>query len=186
MPNFMASQLTQKQLKKELYFAGGLLTLLLVLIFVMWGAGAYLEMRTLKQKQSQLTQAIEAVFTDNVPEVTKIVQPVAQMENHLAQYQNESAFLMQAVKTKALPLRVLQHVSEQVTEESKISITFIEIDSAKVSLEGTAPSYESVESLAEDFRRVPEYMNVQLGDVSGAKTGSQVSFELSISRGIDS
>jgi len=186
MSNFMASQLTQKHLKKELKLAGGLLTLLLVLILVLWGAGAYLKITTLKQRQSQLTQAIETVFTENVPEVTKIVQPVAQMANYVDQYRKESEFLMEAVKSRALPLQVLENVSQHVTEESKISIIFIEVDSAKVSLEGTAPSYESVESLAEDLRGVPGYTNVQLDDVSGAKTGSQVRFKLSLSRGINS
>ena len=186
MPNFMASQLTHKQLKKEMSLAGGLLALLLLLLLVMWGAGTYSKIKDLQQEQSRLTGEIKAVFTEYLPEVKKIVQPVAQMTNHVESYRKESEFLIQAVKNRALPLRVLQRVSKQVEEESDISITFIDIDSVKVSLEGTAPSYESVESLAEDLRSVPAFKNVQLGDVSGTQTGTQVSFKLSISRGTES
>jgi len=186
MPNFMASQLTHKKLKKEMSLAGGLLAFLLLLLFVMWGAGTYSKIKDLRQEQSQLTGEIEAVFTEYLPEVKKIVQPVAQMVNHVDLYRKESEFLIQAVKNRALPLQVLQCVSHQVSEKSNISITFMDIDSAKVSLEGTAPSYESVESLAEDLRSVPEFKNVQLGDVSGTQTGTHVSFKLSIARGTES
>jgi Tfp pilus assembly protein PilN len=184
MPNFLASQLTQKQLKKEMRFAGVLMTLLVTLLLLMWGAGAYLKIKNLQQEQTKLTRQIEAVFSEHLPDVKKIVQPVTQMSNYLDTFRKESEILIQAIKKRASPLQVLESVSGSVKTKRDISIKSLDIEAANVRLEGTAPSYQSVEALADDFRRVPNFINVELGDVSTNQADGQVRFIMSIARGV--
>jgi Tfp pilus assembly protein PilN len=186
MPNFLASQLTQKQLKKEMHFAGTLMTLLVALLLVIWGLHAFSKIKALRQEQAQLTQEIKAIFSEHVPDVTKIVQPVTQMSNYLDQYRKESEILIQAVRKRARPLQVLEHISRQVEVDRDVSITSIDIEAEHVILEGTTPSYQSVESLADDLRRVPNFVTVQLelGDISTNQTDGQVRFTMSIARGV--
>ncbi len=184
MPNFLASQLTHEQLKKEMRFAGVLMTLLVTLLLLMWGAGAYLNIKHLRQEQTQLTRQIEAVFSEHLPDVKKIVQPVTQMSNYLDRFRKESEMLILATKKRALPLQVLGSVSGSVKTKRDVSIMSLNIEAAGVRIEGTAPSYQSVESLADDFRRVPNFVNVELGDVSTKQADGQVQFVMSIARGV--
>jgi len=183
MPNFLASQLTQKQLKKEMHFAGTLMTLLVALLLLTWGVYAYSKIKGLQHAQAHLTEEIKAIFSEHMPEIKKIVQPVTQMSNYVDTYRKESEILIQAVRKRALPLQVLESVSWQVKVERDISITSLDIGATNVIIEGTAPSYQSVESLADDLRRVPNFKNVQLGDVSTNQADGQVRFVMSISRG---
>ncbi|MCP4449930.1 MAG: hypothetical protein GY809_00595, partial [Planctomycetes bacterium] len=164
MPNFLASQLTQKQLRKEMHFAGTLMTLLVVLLLLTWGLYAYSKIRALRQEQAQLTQGIKAIFSEHVPDVKKIVQPVTQMSNYLDTYRRESDIFIQAVRKRARPLQVLECISRQVKDDRDVSITSIDIEGENVILEGIAPSYQSVEFLADDLRRVQNFVTVQLGD----------------------
>ncbi len=124
------------------------------------------------------------MLREHLPEITKIVQPVTQMSNYLDAYRKDSEFLTQAVNNRALPLQVLGHVSRHVTSKRNISITRLDIESTKATIEGIAPSYESVESLADDLRSIPSFKNIQLGDVSANQSDGQVRFEMSISRGM--
>jgi len=183
-PNFIATDLSEASLKKDVWRAGRVCACLVVLLIVLLGVRTFFRIHTLEEKHTNLKQEIETVFSESLPEVTRIVQPLPQMVEQLDRVRKEHELLAKAVNKRALPLGVMQIISEKFTAERDLLVSSMTLNHETVKVVGTGGSFESVEALAADLRNTSEFKDVKLEDVTTNKANSLVQFRLLISRAL--
>ena len=183
-PNFIATDLSEASLKKDVWRAGRVCASLVALLIVLLGIRTISRIRALEGRNAGLEQEIKVFFSDNVPEVTRIVQPLPQMTEQLDLVRKAHQVLTEAVNRRALPLAVIQTVSKSFTTEDDLIVSYMALDHQTVRISGTGRSFESVETLAADLRRAAEFEDVKLEDVNANKGDGRVQFRLLISRAL--
>ena len=183
-PNFIATDLSEASLKKDVWRAGRVCASLVALLIVLLGIRTFSRIRALEGRNAGLEQEIKVFFSDNVPEVTRIVQPLPQMTEQLDLVRKAHQVLTEAVNRRALPLAVIQTVSKSFTTEDDLIVSYMALDHQTVRISGTGRSFESVETLAADLRRAAEFEDVKLEDVNANKGDGRVQFRLLISRAL--
>jgi len=183
-PNFIATDLSEASLKKDVWRAGHVCACLVVLLIVLLGVRTLFRIHTLEEKHTSLKKEIETVFSESLPEVTRIVQPLPQMVEQLDRVRKEHKLLAEAVNKNALPLGVMQIISEKFTAERDLMVSSMTLNYETVKIVGTGGSFESVEALATDLRNTSKFKDVKLEDVTTNKANSRVQFRLLISRAL--
>lgn len=183
-PNFIATDLSEASLKKDVWRASRVCACLVVLLVVLLGVRAFSRIHTLEEQHTRLNQEIQTVFSESLPEITRIVQPLPQMVEQVDRVRREYEILTEAVNKHASPLNVMQTISERFTTERDVMVSYMTLDRETVRITGAGGSYESVEALAADLRNASEFKDVKLDDITADGSSGRVQFRLSISRAL--
>ena len=182
LPNFISADLREasftKDIRRSLKIGG---VLLVLLIFAVCGFGT-IRFSQFKHRNEMLDQKIESVFKESLPNISKIVQPVPQMTEQLQLLQKEFNLFSQAVNQGAMPLHVLQKISQITGKRNDVIINSLMIESDTIDIEGLGDSYESNETLVSNLRLIPDFAEVAMESDSIKKVNNKVRFTIHIVR----
>jgi len=164
------------EIKRGLYIAGALLFVIGALLIVM----LFFELNNLKNRHELVKKQIREVFVQTLPEEKKIVNELAQLNEHLETSQAQYNALAAGLSDRVLPLRILQIISEKITSDQNVRINDISMAPESVRLAGVAPSFESVDNLMSVLRQVSEFKTVEVPNIDVDPQGRGVRFTLSI------
>ncbi|MBW1712144.1 MAG: hypothetical protein JRJ59_03250 [Deltaproteobacteria bacterium] len=122
-------------LARQIKLAAGALALVLVL----GGANLWQELEQRRQALARLTAAEAALFKENLPQVTKVVSPVRQMQTELDKARDELAALK---KSAGQPVLEILLSLDKLAQGKAIQLGEIVIDGPKIILAGRAQGFE--------------------------------------------
>jgi Tfp pilus assembly protein PilN len=164
------------EIKRGLYIAGALLLAIGILLVAM----LFHELNNLENRHERLKKQIREVFVQTLPQEKKIVNELAQLNEHLETSQAQYNALAAGLSDRVLPLRILQIISEKIPMDQNVRINDISMAPESIRLSGIAPSFESVDKLISLLRQVSGFDTVEVPSIDVDPQGRGVRFTLSI------
>jgi general secretion pathway protein L len=116
-------------------------------------------------------------FKKSYPEVTRIVDPVAQLRGKIAEARRLSA----GRGDVASPVAVLDLLKELAgLAPTDLVLTSLNLDGDVVGLKGEAKNFDSVDTIKKAFANSKSFKSVTIGSTSMVKQGTAVEFDLKI------
>ncbi len=152
-------------------------TALIVLLF----SGMLIRTINNRSIAADIESQIEKIFRETNPDVTRIVDPIAQMQLSLTDMKRRTEALgLYAGNVTALD--VLREISTRVPPALDVTLKVLSIDEDRIRFQGTTRSFELVERLKTELEKIPFFSSVNVGDVRSERDGGK-SFNVTIIMG---
>ncbi len=126
---------------------------------------------------ASLKRDITAEFKKSDPNVTRIVDPVAQLRGKIAEARKLSAGMGDAT-TEATVLDLLKEISGFAP--ANLLLTSFSLDGDAIGLKGEARNFDAVDAFKKAFANSKYFKTVTIGSTSMMKQGSGVEFDLKV------
>ncbi|MDP3940345.1 MAG: type II secretion system protein GspL [Deltaproteobacteria bacterium] len=139
--------------------------------------------KTMKNRaiSAEIDARIEQVFRETNPNVTRIVDPLAQMRLSLAEMKRRTETLgLYAGNVTALD--VLREISSRVPPGLDVTLSMLSIDEDRIRLQGITQSFELAERVKSELEKIPFFKEVNVGQVQADRGGGK-SFDVTITMG---
>ncbi|MEN6465703.1 MAG: pilus assembly protein PilM [Syntrophaceae bacterium] len=155
------------KLRRDLRWAAMMVLISLAALLVDQGLGYYLDYVKLRNLQS----AINAVFRESCPEVTKIVDPVQQLKTKITEARKIS------VGNAGTPfLDLLKDISATVPQSTGFIINNLSYDGERIEMKAETTSFNTAEEVKKSLAASRYFSNVSLGSANLTKQGGKVEF----------
>ena|GEM_PF-5875153 len=140
----------------------------------------YLNLYIKKGKKSSLENQIRKVFLETVPDVTKVPNPIHQMNEKLNEKIKKLEYFNYLEGLTPSPLTVLYELSMKSPRGLKIDIRDMTIGEEDLRISGKADSYESLERLKRGLASSTYFVNIKDEGARKDPNSESVDFNLSI------
>ena len=149
------------------------LLVLLVVAFV-WRDHALL-----REKQKALDAQIRDIFSQTLPDVTRVVNPVQQIQTRIDEAKN--AYMTGGTTDTGLGmLALLAEISTRIPPTLQVQIVKMTADQKDVRLKGTTENFNIVDNVQKELEKSPYFSKVVISSAnSSVKTGT-IDFEIKL------
>ena len=164
-------------LKKELKTWAIFLVIILAFLAADLGTGYYF----VKKQYRMLDQNITEVFKQTFPEVTRVVEPVQQMQVKINEIK-ASAIAIPGMGSDQKVLDLLKDISERVPGALDVHVTSMVVDPDTVRISGETDTFNTVDSLKNGLEKSSFFSEVTISAANLDRSGKKVQFELKLQR----
>jgi general secretion pathway protein L len=161
--------------KKEIQKGVALLIVVLSLLAVDLGVDYYF----LKKRYNILDQEITQVFTQTLPDVKRIVDPVHQLRVKIDEI-NKSALALPGIRAKRTVLDQLKDISLRVPESADVQITRMVFDPDGVRMQGETDTFNTVDTIKRGLETSAYFKAVTISSANLDRSGNRVRFEMKL------
>lgn len=159
--------------RRELTWAGSLAAVILLLLC----ANFYLDYRYDLQQLEEAKEEIRTVFTTTLPGVTRVVDPIQQMKNKIAEVRKAGGG-RGTFSAEAMVLSLLRDMSRLVPESVDFLVTSLTYDEDGIRIKGETDNFNTVDSIKSALDKGRAFKSVTISSAKLMKTGGRVSFDL--------
>ena len=139
--------------------------------------------RLLKEENS-LNAQIHAIFTETLPEITRIVDPIQQLQVKIRETRESSTD-----KDGTLPaitiLDILTEISADIPASLDVLLTRFVVDDNGLRLKGTTDTFNSVDAIKKGLEQSSAFSSVEISTANLDPKSSKIRFELKLTmRGV--
>ncbi len=180
--NFCKEEFTFRS-KLETYRTMGKLIALPIIAVLLFGLGTlWYQTKSLKGQQTELTAKIHDIFRKTLPEVTRIVDPMQQLQVavnsiRLSSAEDDAPILPYTV------LEILRELSRNIPESQDVRLTRMIYESKGLRIMGLTDSFNTVDSMKKSLQKSPDFPNVTITSTKQAPKDKKIRFELKITTG---
>jgi type II secretory pathway component PulL len=138
---------------------------------------SYLDYRYTRLRLDNLKKEINAVFKAAVPEVTRIVDPVQQFKEKIAEAKKISAGLGK-MDGGATVLDMIKDISALAPPSTELLITGFNLEEDRLGIKATVKNFDAVEAVKRELAKSKYFTNLQIGATNLVKPGDKVEFDL--------
>jgi general secretion pathway protein L len=149
--------------------------LLLLIVGALWHDHATIQ----KQRTALETQIVE-VFTQTLPEVTRIVDPVQQLQVKVNEAQKVYMTSGSADTKELGVLALLAEISERIPASLQVRVVRMVADQNDARLRGTTENFNIVDSIQKELEKSPYFSKVEISSANLSSKDGGVDFELKI------
>ncbi|MCX5869099.1 MAG: PilN domain-containing protein [Deltaproteobacteria bacterium] len=151
-----------------------LISVVLLSILYLW-----VDYTKLLKKQSELNAQIHAVFTETLPEITRIVDPLQQLQVKIRETRQTTMN-----KDGTLPamtiLDILAEISANIPETLDVRLARFVVDDTGLRLKGTTDTFNTVDAIKKGLEQSPAFGNVEISAANLDAKSSKIRFELKL------
>lgn len=133
----------------------------------------------LLKEQNSLNTQIRAVFTETLPEVTRVVDPIQQLQVKIRETRESSMDKDGTLPTITM-LDILAEVSANIPESLDIRLARFVVDDNGLRLRGTTDTFNTVDAIKKGLEQSPAFNNVEISSASLDPKSSKIRFELKL------
>lgn len=145
-------------------------------LMVIWIFGLSLDVFLKARTNADLTRKINSEFASVMPKGTPMVEPVKQMEQHLARLSG-TAGALEGTPVDS-PLEILKDLSQGIPANMDVLLDSINIDEASITLSGSTNTYNNVEQMQAVIAKLPYVKEVKIVSANVDKTDQKVKLKL--------
>ncbi len=149
---------------------------IVMLALICFGGWAWLDYNRLKTQNEALTTEINTIFRKTLPEVTRIVNPVQQLQTHLAQL--KKSHTVQPNQTHFTMLELLAQLSLTIPIQENITLSKMIAEQNNVQLKGTAKDFTGVDRIQKRLQNSAAFSDVKINSANLNSQKDKVLFEL--------
>ena len=151
-----------------------LLTAAIIAILYLW----YDYTRLLKEKNN-LDAQIKSVFAETLPDVTRIVDPIQQLQVKIQEI-GQNAMSKESALPPATILTLLTEVSAHIPEPLDIRLARFVVDDNGVRLQGTTDTFNTVDAIKKGLEQSSAFSNVEISAANLDPKSAKVRFEMKL------
>jgi Tfp pilus assembly PilM family ATPase/Tfp pilus assembly protein PilN len=151
-----------------------------LLILFLAALNVYLDYRYDRLRLEQMKTEIISIFRDNCPEVTRVVNPVQQLRDKIAELKKISLGYEKGT-SEVTTLGLLQDISKLIPASAEILITNFDYDHGLIMMKGEARNFDTVNSIKETLSGSKYFKTVTISSTNLVRQGDKVEFELKLS-----
>ncbi|MEN8199417.1 MAG: PilN domain-containing protein [Thermodesulfobacteriota bacterium] len=155
-----------------------LLALLLIGLGVVW-----YQNRSLGQQRAALVSEINELFRETLPEVSRIVDPVQQLQVAVDNTRLSSADDGGNPILSHSARHILREISTRIPHSLDIRLTRLIYESKGLRIMGLADSFNTVDSVKKKLEQSPDFNTVTISSTKQAPRDNKIRFELKIDVG---
>ncbi|MFH2124258.1 MAG: type II secretion system protein GspL [Pseudomonadota bacterium] len=138
----------------------------------------------LLKEQNNLNSQIRAVFTETLPEVTRIVDPIQQLEVKIRETRQTSMDKDGSLPTVTI-LDILAEVSANIPASLETRLARFVVDDNGLRLKGSTDTFNTVDAIKKGLEQSPAFSNVEISSANLDPKSSKIRFELKLTlRGV--
>lgn len=154
----------------------------LLLLFILGGLNLYVKNRIVDRQYTVLQKNIEDVYRTTFPESLKIVDPVLQFQQKIAEIQNTETGHSELHTSSPRILAILSSLSDKLPDNSKVTLSRTLIDQQSLLLQGDANSYNALDHLQKDLQGLDFVSRIRLKEAQLNRKNGKVHFEIELER----
>ncbi len=177
--NFRKDELRKKGSIRDYRRYGKVALLPLGLLFILVIAYSWHDHTTLKKQQAALEGQIRDVFSQTLPDVTRIVDPVQQLKVRINEA--KQAYMTGGAEATGLGmLALLAEISARIPAALQVKIVKMVADRNDIRLKGTTENFNIVDSIQKELEKSPNFSKVEISSANLSSKGGAVDFELKL------
>jgi type II secretory pathway component PulL len=133
----------------------------------------------LLKELNNLNTQIRAVFTETLPEVTRIVDPIQQLEVKIRETRQTSMDKDGTLPTITM-IDILAEISANIPASLDIRLARFVVDDNGLRLKGTTDTFNTVDAIKKGLEQSPAFSNVEISSASLDPKSSKIRFELKL------
>ena len=142
----------------------------------------FIDYKGLKKEYDEQAVIMKEVFHKSFPEVTRIVDPVAQMQAKLRE-REMSMVSMPLFTSEKRVLTILTDISSRIPADVSIHVSRLLIDQDTVKIKGTTDAFNNVNRIKNLLARSPRFSEVNIVSATKAKKKNVIRFEITLRLG---
>jgi hypothetical protein len=179
--NFLAAYNTRmrphRAIRKELIACAALLAA----IAVIWFVGLFVQLSALESEYARLTEQIDIVFHQALPQEKNVVNPLVQLQQKLDDFQRDSELFSSFKPGRSSPLAIMHMLTTHTPTQGNPRLYDLLITPDSVQAMGTCDSFAVLTEWQQLLKQIPSFDTVKVQDQKrDARTG-QVHFTLAMS-----
>ena len=161
--------------RRELGIAGGYAALLLLLLAVNFGVEYY----ALSKQSSLLQQRLVSLFRQTLPEVTRVVDPVQQLQVKIKELGKTAVAAPDSLAAYPV-VEVMAEISARIPKSAEVRVTRFSMDRDGVRVTGETDNFNTVDTIKKELDASPLFKEVSISSANLDRSGQMVRFELRI------
>ncbi len=132
-----------------------------------------------KRERAELTKKIHGIFTQTLPDVTRIVDPIQQLEVRISEAKKRT----DGEKGGAGDYRVLDvlaEISGRIPPSYQVKVTRMVVEKNNLRLKGTTDNFNTVDNVKKVLEKSPFFKLVTISSANLAPKGGEIRFELKL------
>jgi len=181
--NFLAAYRARTRpklrLTRELTVCAGLAAA----VALVWTVGLFLQLSSLETRHGQLKKQMEAVFREAMPEEQNIVDPMAQLQQHLDAFRKERDLMTSLNPDRPAPLEVLSALSRSTPATGALKLQDVLIAADSLRITGTCDSFTTLAQWQRLLEAIPGLRVVDVPRPTKDAQSGKVRFTIALSTG---
>jgi general secretion pathway protein L len=134
-----------------------------------------------KKKYHRLDSAVTQVFTDTLPDVKRIVNPVQQLKSRILEARSKKGILSDSAGGATL-MDMLADLSRLMPEAADFKINSVVFDPDMIQFNGTTDNFNTVDSIKNGLQKSSYWKGVDISSAKLDSSGTSVEFKLILSK----
>ena len=152
---------------------------LILLVIVTALAGQFVRLNAKERRLADLDQQIEAVFKDTFPDVTRIVDPLQQMQIKIKEA-GEGGTGLNLSGTNVRVVDIMDALSQKIPSSVDVTINRMVIGKDNVMLSGDTKNFNTVDDIKGRLEGADIFKSVTISSADLEKSGKRVRFKLKL------
>lgn len=148
-------------------------------VFVLLMFNVLSEAHFLQKKENQLNRKIAFIFQSTFPEVTKIIDPVQQMQVLVQQEQEKNMFTGN-IEQEILNIDILNEISSRIPAELDVEVSNFVRGEDNLVISGHTDSFNNVDDIKSRLERAEMMKNITISSANLEKSTNRIQFKLKI------
>jgi general secretion pathway protein L len=177
--NFRKNEFRKKGSAKEYRRYARIASLPLLVLTLFGLAFCWQNYAALKNQQIALEKEIRTVFSETLPDVTRIVNPVQQLQVRI----NEARQTYMTARPESAGLgmlALLAEISGRIPPSLQVRIVKLVADQNDVRLKGTTENFNVVDSVRKELEKSPIFTKIEISSANLSTKDGAVDFELKL------
>lgn len=133
----------------------------------------------LLKKQDNLNTQIHAVFTETLPEITRIVDPIQQLQIKIREVRQTSMGKENRPPSVTI-LDILAETSANIPVSLDVRLERFVVDDSGLRLRGTTDTFNSVDAIKQGLEKSPSFSSVEISAANLDPKISKIRFEMKL------
>jgi general secretion pathway protein L len=159
--------------RKDIGKGAIVLAVILALVMIDYGIDYY----GMKKRYNALDRQIVKIFTQTLPGMTKIVDPVQQMRAQVDEMRKTAGVSDAGAKGRNV-LDLLEDISKRVPASLDVKVSRVVIDPEGMVIKGTTDTFNTVDSIKKGLDDSAFFSDVTISSANLDRSGNRVKFEL--------
>jgi type II secretory pathway component PulL len=135
----------------------------------------------LKKRYMMLDNQISEIFSQTLPEVTRIVDPVQQMKAKINEIKS-SDLSQPGIGRRERVLDLLRDLSLRVPASLDVKVLSMVVDPETVQIRGETDTFNTVDTIKKGLEPSPYFSEVTISSANLDRSGKRVQFKMSLKR----
>ena len=167
------------RLARELTICAGLAAA----VALVWTVGLFLQLSSLEARHGQLKRQMETVFHEAVPEEQNIVEPMAQLQQHLDALGKQRDLMTSLHPDRLAPMEILLALSRNTPATGALKLQDIVIAADSVHIKGICDSFKTLSEWQRLLEAIPGLQVVDVPRSAKDAQSGKVQFTIALSTG---